>query len=399
MIKSNNHDLANEIEFAHSSSSQEEKKKEQAPLPAPPLPCRDTLFDKEEEPFTFSWQEFVEKKFFISGGWDLEYYYTIRGSENFHIYLWIAKDLSWSQDWYWPSLIFGTMAMLWCLVLAYHAMDSKVLEEVYMIVAVILWLAANFVWMSGEVFNGDDDYVYPRVAIMMETAIAWILFLHVVLRPLGILNMADYDDSIYSRPGLHSRFSYFKYWRQYEHAHTLCWLGKDLSWNQYNPYTWVICFIPTFFLSLDFIYTTFKTKRMMEDCVHYFAQLIWVIGNMMWALGNIYILEDDTDDAAYPMFNMNREARARMRNWGSWVLLSAYFPLIILYVVWIPMTFEQKFDQRASVIHLAEQRAHALRVSQWKASIAAKAVAGSSLQTVQTVQNPLRAAKEPQAEV
>ena len=51
-----------------------------------------------------------------------------------------------------------------------------------------------------------------------------------------------------------------KYWRQYEHAHTICWLGKDLSWNRSNPYFWCICFIPTFFIAMDFIWVSFRTK-------------------------------------------------------------------------------------------------------------------------------------------
>lgn len=41
----------------------------------------------------------------------------------------------------------------------------------------------------------------------------------------------------------------------------------------------------------------------MEDCVHYLAQLMWVIGNMMWALGNVYTNQDG-DDSARDMFIM-----------------------------------------------------------------------------------------------
>lgn len=50
---------------------------------APPGPSalptvyRESTFDKNDVPFTMSWREFVDNNFFISGAWDLEYYYTV----------------------------------------------------------------------------------------------------------------------------------------------------------------------------------------------------------------------------------------------------------------------------------------------------------------------------------
>ncbi|RYY85600.1 hypothetical protein EON63_07225 [archaeon] len=101
---------------------------------------------------------------------------------------------------------------------------------------------------------------------------------------------------------------------------------------------------------------------MMEDCVHYIAQLLWVVGNMMWAIGNVFVNnQDDNDDAAYYIFDMSEAARARMRYFASWMLFVAYWPLIILYMVWIPMTFKNVFDDRASTIHFREQTMFAAR--------------------------------------
>jgi hypothetical protein len=87
---------------------------------------------------------------YISVPWSIPYYLTVRGSENFHICLWIAKDLSWTQNWYWESMIFGSMALAWCTVLMYNAVVAKCFEEVYMLIALILWLSANFLWMAGD---------------------------------------------------------------------------------------------------------------------------------------------------------------------------------------------------------------------------------------------------------
>ena len=77
-------------------------------------------------------------------------YYVMRPAENVHIYLWLLKDLAWSQDWYWPALIFGTMALAWCAVLFYEAYRLRSIYEAYMTVGITMWLAANFVWMAGE---------------------------------------------------------------------------------------------------------------------------------------------------------------------------------------------------------------------------------------------------------
>lgn len=77
-------------------------------------------------------------------------YYMMRPIENVHIYLWIIKDLSWAQDWDYPSLIFGSLALLWCGVLMFEAIRMRSLYEMYMTVGTTLWLVANFTWMTGD---------------------------------------------------------------------------------------------------------------------------------------------------------------------------------------------------------------------------------------------------------
>jgi hypothetical protein len=226
--------------------------------------------------------------FYIDIPWSPQTYFTIRGSENFHIVLWISKDLSWTQDNRGAALFFGVAALTWCVVLVYHALIIRNWEEVYMLVPFILWLSGNFLWMYGEVYNGDDDYVVPRAAIIMETAIALILLYHIVLRPFKLIPEPSKEMiDKYESADLIPRFSYFRHWREYEHIHTLFWLGKDVSWNQSCAPAWIICLIPTFLIGADFIYMTWKTNKMTIDMAHYIAQLIWVLGNMLWAMGEV----------------------------------------------------------------------------------------------------------------
>lgn len=77
-------------------------------------------------------------------------YFMMRPVENVHIYVWIIKDLSWSQDWYYPTLIFGALALLWCGMLLMEAIRTRSVYEVYMITGTTLWLAANYTWMAGN---------------------------------------------------------------------------------------------------------------------------------------------------------------------------------------------------------------------------------------------------------
>lgn len=52
----------------------------------------------------------------------------------------------------------------------------------------------------------------------------------------------------------------WKDWREYEHIHTLAWLGKDYAWVRVWPSLWVLCLVPTILIAIDFIWTTWKTK-------------------------------------------------------------------------------------------------------------------------------------------
>ena len=38
--------------------------------------------------------------------------YSVRGIENFHIYMWILKDFSWAQDDYWMAVVMGSAALV-----------------------------------------------------------------------------------------------------------------------------------------------------------------------------------------------------------------------------------------------------------------------------------------------
>jgi hypothetical protein len=117
-------------------------------------PERPSIYDETHEAFLGGnhdqHQNFYGNNFYITIPWSPQVYFSVRGAENFHIYLWIAKDLAWTRNSYMPAMIFGILALCWCAVLMYHAITARCLTEVYMLIIMIIWLAANFLWMSGK---------------------------------------------------------------------------------------------------------------------------------------------------------------------------------------------------------------------------------------------------------
>lgn len=98
----------------------------------------------------------LDKNFYITSEWSPQIYFTSRGAENFHVYLWITKDFCWTQQYRSAGIVFGSMAMAWCGVLIFHALIEYNFEDAYMLVALTLWLGGNFFWMLGELQTNDD---------------------------------------------------------------------------------------------------------------------------------------------------------------------------------------------------------------------------------------------------
>lgn len=71
--------------------------------------------------------------------WSLSWYLSLRGGENFHIYIWILKDLAWAQSWYWAGHIFGGLAIVWSLYLCSHALKLRNINEIWASAAQTLW--------------------------------------------------------------------------------------------------------------------------------------------------------------------------------------------------------------------------------------------------------------------
>lgn len=172
-----------------------------------------------------------------------------------------------------------------------------------------------------------------------------MLFYYIILRPFKILEPDIEFDRYYRELGLIPRFKYFKTWRQYEYMHIFCWCCKDFCWAIDNRYLWPIFVTPTVLIAIDFIYHSWKAKRMVIDCVHYIALLLWVCANCIWAGSELY---GTVSDDPYYLFDFSHNSMLTPRWYSSWVLFIAFMFLFAFHCVWMSQTYYnnniQKFD-------------------------------------------------------
>lgn len=105
------------------------------------VPSKDTNFMKEPM------NETEELKFLLK----------IKRLENFHIFLWLLKDVSWCNTWIACGIAMAVPTLLMQIYISFRTRERG--TELVHNIAVCLWLCANITWMSGEFFfNGNDDW-------------------------------------------------------------------------------------------------------------------------------------------------------------------------------------------------------------------------------------------------
>lgn len=78
---------------------------------------------------------------------------ALRTNENFHILLWLLKDLCWVLDLKVAGLVMIAPTVAMALVITWQCRGD--LGELLHAVAVVLWILANGTWMIGEFFFAD----------------------------------------------------------------------------------------------------------------------------------------------------------------------------------------------------------------------------------------------------
>lgn len=94
----------------------------------------------------------------------------IRKIENFHILLWLLKDLSWMMTWraFGIFMIFPTMGF--ALYITWRRRYNK--SELFYNLAIICWICANSLWMVAEFFGFEEHFkIYSLVLFVLGIVI------------------------------------------------------------------------------------------------------------------------------------------------------------------------------------------------------------------------------------
>lgn len=272
-------------------------------------------------------------------------FFTVRGCENVHIYLWICKDIGWTYGNKIIGMIFGTFALTWILVLVINHYMEKNYEDIYFILPTFLWLFGNYLWMSGDLLYNSDIYRFASSCIMM-IGLLLIVFYFVFLKKKQYFSPNNEGENKYMSNGLICRFKSIGTWKRYEFIHMFFWLLKDYCWCSQDKIMWLAGVLPTLFISYDLIYVTSKNNGLFVDLIHYIAQFIWVCGNITWAFCELFSIDNDEKPNFY-------EENLTGRFFAGIILLISFFPIICLYMIWLPLTVMKKINQEIDIEQVA----------------------------------------------
>ncbi len=273
--------------------------------------------------------------------------------EGSHIYFWILKDYAWASNSYYMALIFGSLTVIWNYIIMIMCIMRYDWEGAYMQIATATWLGGNYIWMIGEVtipgsnntvIEGNDDINTLIAMYCFITTLILIMVYFMILKPYEYIEINDEVTKYYEKEKRSKR--YFTNFRQYEFVHTLCWSAKDLFWNTLLPIPWIVFFIFTFLLSIDFIYLTYSQEHWF-DFAHCIAQFLWVSANFAWGLGEQFWPQYDDPIS---ITHSDRMATREGRWWAQVLLITAYQPLFLLYFVYYPLIWFKSAAAKSSSI-------------------------------------------------
>ncbi|MFT3885930.1 MAG: hypothetical protein QM724_11020 [Flavobacteriales bacterium] len=106
---------------------------------------------------------------------------TLRSSENFHIVLWLFKDLCWVMDLHLLGVVMIVPTVAMAVWIAWRCRGEA--GELLHSLAVVCWICANSVWMVGEFFYQDRTRHFASgFFIAGLLCVAWY---YLVLLPRG----------------------------------------------------------------------------------------------------------------------------------------------------------------------------------------------------------------------
>jgi hypothetical protein len=106
--------------------------------------------------------------------------YSIRNFENFHILLWLLKDLCWVILWKPLGIFMIVPTLIFAIYITY--LNRKDKAELAHNLAVCFWICANSVWMIGEFYYDDSTRPYAIIFFLAGLAMMLLYYVPVVYR-------------------------------------------------------------------------------------------------------------------------------------------------------------------------------------------------------------------------
>lgn len=104
---------------------------------------------------------------------------TVRSSENFHIVLWLLKDLCWVLDLHTAGVVMIAPTVGMAVWIAWRCRAE--IGELLHGLAVVCWILANSVWMIGEFFF--EDHSRRIAALFFFAGLACVAWYYLVVLP------------------------------------------------------------------------------------------------------------------------------------------------------------------------------------------------------------------------
>lgn len=104
---------------------------------------------------------------------------NLRTSENFHIVLWLLKDLCWVMDLHLAGVIMVVPTVAMAVYITWQCRHD--IGELLHSASVVLWILANSTWMLGEFFMNDGTR--PVAAAFFILGLLTVSWYYVVLLP------------------------------------------------------------------------------------------------------------------------------------------------------------------------------------------------------------------------
>ncbi len=108
------------------------------------------------------------------------FFKNIRDYENFHIVLWLFKDICWILDFkaFGTFMIFPTFIAAVYITWRWRSIQSELFHNI----PVCLWICANGIWMIGEFYY--DDGLRPAATVFFLIGILIVAIYYLIILPL-----------------------------------------------------------------------------------------------------------------------------------------------------------------------------------------------------------------------